>query len=262
MDKALRSRLTVVTLAVSLGLYCIFAFVLSPAKVILGSDATVDIDYLPNILDVAEKAIDFFAFFICYGITLFGLYRFGFKGSMPIIAVFSSSTLLKYALNILSSRLIFHTAHEMLSDDIKASLVSLFAEFAQYFIVIAISQAIIGRFRKLASVAAKNAEKLGNTALFNAREKVFPYDKILTFSNPILRAAFFSAVTVVSFLVLKRMIYDFAIGFPTGIADALWMIAGYSSDLAAGFLGYLVMIFVGLRCDAADIALNRIESKS
>lgn len=256
MDKKLLQRLTLITLAVSLGLFCIFAFALSPAKVILGSDATIGIDYLPNILDISGKAIDFFAFFICYGITVFGLYRLGFKKSLPIMISYSAATFMKYALNILSSRLIYHTAQERLSDDIKASLVSFSVELLQYFIVIAVSQSMIGRFRKLAAVATKNAEKLGDGKLFDARGKVFPYEKLVSFSNPVLRAAFFSAIVVSSFLVLQRLIYDFTIGFPTGVADALWMVAGYASDIAAGVLGYLVMIFVGLRCDASDMKLR------
>lgn len=256
MDKTLLKRLTFITLAVSLGLFCIFAFALSPAKVILGSDATVGIDYLPNILDIAGKALDFFAFFICYGITIFGLYRFGFKGSLPITLSYSLATLLKYVLNILSSRLIYHTAQDRLSDDIKASLISFAVELAQYLIVIAIAQSITGRFRKLAAAAKKSAEKLGDGSLFDARDKVFPYEKLFTLSNPVLRSAFFSAITVSSFLIMQRLIYDFVIGLPTGLADALWMVAGYASDLATGVLGYLVMIFVGLRCDAADIKLK------
>lgn len=257
MDKKLLQRLTLTAIAVSLGLFCIFAFALSPAKVILGSDATVGIDYLPNILDISGKAIDFFAFFVCYGITLFGLYRFGFKKSFPIIISYSTMTFLKYALNIFSSRIIFHTAQEKLSDDIKASLVSLSVELMQYFIVIAVSQSIIGRFRKLAAVATKNAEKLGDADLFDARDKVFPYEKLFSFSNPVLRAAFFSAAVVSSFLVLQRLIYDLKIGLPTGAADALWMVAGYASDLIVGILGYLAMIFVGLVCDTSDMKLRK-----
>lgn len=259
MEKILKRRLVLVTLTVSAVIYCIFAFALSPAIVIVNNDATIAIDYLPDILKVLQKVLDFSAFFICYGITVFGIYRFGLKGSLPIISVFAGMTVMKYALNIVSSRFIFDTAQPDLASDISSSAVNVAAELVQYFIIIAICQLIIGKYRKLAAISAKNAEKLDGFT-FDPRDKVFPFQKLLSRRNPVQRANLLAAVTVSVILISERLIYDILLGgLPRDLTDAIWMIVYYGSDILFGVLGYFVMTTVEIKCDQTDVKLRQMQ---
>lgn len=259
MEKRLKTRLVLTTLTVSAVIYCIFAFALSPAIVIVNNDATIAVDYLPNILEVLRKVLDFSAFFICYGITVFGLYRFGLKGSLPIISVFTGMTVMKYALNIISSRFIFDTAQPDIAGDISSSAVNVAAELIQYFIIVAAGQIIIGKYRKLAAISAKSAEKL-ESFNFDPRDKVFPFRKLLSRVNPIQRTNLIAAIAVSAILISERLIYDILLGgLPRDLLDAMWMVIGYGSDIIFGVLGYLVMTFVEIKCDQDDIRLRQIQ---
>lgn len=259
MEKRLKTRLVLTTLTVSAVIYCIFAFALSPTIVIVNNDATIAVDYLPNILEVLRKVLDFSAFFICYGITVFGLYRFGLKGSLTIISVFTGMTVMKYALNIISSRFIFDTAQPDIAGDISSSAVNVAAELIQYFIIVAAGQIIIGKYRKLAAISAKSAEKL-ESFNFDPRDKVFPFRKLLSRVNPIQRTNLIAAIAVSAILISERLIYDILLGgLPRDLLDAMWMVIGYGSDIIFGVLGYLVMTFVEIKCDQDDIRLRQIQ---
>ncbi len=251
----LRGRLKLALLLVSLASCVVFAFVLSPLITYANNDGTIH--YLPDILEALQWIVNLLCFFICYSITDFAIYRFSLPQYWIYILIFSLTTVVKYLLNTVSAFFVFGRApsdKEELKQQIGIIVLNTVVELLQYALVVISSTALLSKFKKLSSIAEKSASKMGVD--YDRRSKIFPFTKLVTTKNPLQHSALWSALIVTLFMVVNRLIFDIAIGFPVDIVDGLWMAAGYLSDVLFGVLGYLIMILVFNRCDTQDIKLR------
>jgi len=185
-SKRLFRWLWISVLVISASLYLLFAFGLSPLIAYVNNDSTLTFPYLPDILDLAFNVLNLVAFFSCYAITDYCIYRFRMSRSTVIIAIFSLATVAKYLFNMISEFFIFSTVPSS-KDDIKRSVASVIintlVELAQYALVTLITYCIVNKHNKLASIAKKNAERIG--IKYDARDNVFPFRTLVSKKNPL-----------------------------------------------------------------------------
>lgn len=252
---------------VSGGLYLLFAFALAPITDMVSNDQTIGIPYLINILDLLQVVLNVVAFFICYAIVEYSIYRFKASKSLVLIAVFSGATLLKYGLYMVSSFFIFDSvpsSGEALKNAFTQFSVNALVELVQFWLVAFLAYLAIRKHKMLSDIASKSAEKVGME--FDPRTRVFPFKKLFSLSNPLQHSALVTAITVSAFMILNRLIYDLWLivnmnqGLPEGWVDALWMVAGYGSDILCGIVGYFIMIFVFNKADTLDLTLKVKEA--
>ena len=261
VNRRLFSRLCVSVLVISASLYLLFAFALSPLIAYVNSDKTLTFPFLPDILDLAFNVLNLVAFFSCYAITIFCIYKFKMKKTFTVVAVFSAATVAKYLLNLVSEFFIFGTVPTS-SEDLKAAItsvvVNILVELVQYALVTLIAYRILHKHARFAAIARKNAEKLGRK--YDERDNVFPFASLISQKNPLQRSAFYTAATVTCILLVQRLFFFIwsllNLGGITGAADLLWSVAGFVGDVLFGALGYLLMLFVMSRCDTQELTLK------
>lgn len=260
-DNRLFSRLLTVLICTAMALYLLFAFVIAPLTARVNTDSTITFPYLPDMLDLALNLINLVAFFVCYALTDYSIYRFNISKASVFIAAFSVATVLKYAMNLISDFYIFNavpTNRNELKSSVISVIVNALGELAQYAIATLISYLIINKHKKLAELAERNAAKIG--LKYEIRETVFPFKKLISKNNPLQRSAFATAFVVTMVLVAQRLYFFiwslFVLGGISTLADALWSVAGFLADIAFGVIGYFVMIFVFNKCDTQDLTIQ------
>ena len=261
VSRHLHKWLWVVLLVISLSLYMLFAFGLSPLIAYVNSDSTLTFPYLPDLLDLAFNALNLVAFFSCYAITDYCIYRFRMSKSAIVIALFSLATIAKYLFNLIAGFFVFSTVPSS-KEDIKKSVASVvintLVELAQYALVTLIAYCIINKHHKLAAIAQKNADRLG--IKYDVRNNVFPFKNLVSVKNPLQRAAIYTSVTVTLIMLVQRFYFVIwslvTIGGFSGLTDILWTLAGFVGDLLFGVLGYLIMFFVMSKCDTHELKLR------
>ncbi len=247
-----RGKLELTLLLVSLSFCVIFSFVLSPLITYVNNDGTIS--YLPDILEAMQWVVNLLCFFICYSITDFAIYRFRISKYWIFVFIFSVMTVIKYLLNLVSAFFVFGRApsdKEQLKQQIATVVLHTVIELLQYALVVISSTAILSKFKKLSDIAEKSAEKIGID--YDRRDKVFPFEKLVSKKNPLQYSALWTAIIVTLFMLANRVVFDIYFGLPQDLIDGLWMAGGYLSDVLFGVLGYLIMMLVFNRCDTSDI---------
>ena len=248
----LRIMLEISLIALGLLIALAFAFVLSPLITFANNDGTIN--YLPDILEAVQWIFNALTFFVCYALTVFAIYRFGASRYWAFIFIFSSATVVKYLMNVISAFFVFGTVpsnQEELKQQLWIVVFNTVVELLQYALVVIFSTVILSRFKRLSEIAEKSAKKMGID--YDSRNKVFPFKALVTTKNPIQYSALIAAIIVSAFMITNRLVYDFSVGLPVDLIDGLWIAAGYLSDILFGIIGYLIMILVFNRCDTLDI---------
>ncbi len=247
----LRNRLFTALTVWGLVFSLVFAFVLSPLITFANNDGTIN--YLPDILELAQWIFNLLTFFVCYALTVFAVYRFGASQYWVFILVFSLATVVKYLSNVVSAFFVFGVVPSggELFEQIQIVIFNISVELLQFAFIVISSVAIISRFKRLSEIAEKGAKKMGVD--FDRRSKVFPFKALVSAKNPLQYSALIAALIVSAFMITNRLVYDFSMGLPVDLVDGLWMAAGYISDILFGVIGYLIMIVIFNRCDTLDI---------
>ena len=261
VSKRLFGKMCFLVFVISVSLYLLFAFALSPLIAYVNSDKTLTFPFLPDILDLAFNALNLVAFFSCYAITFFCIYKFKLKKAFAVVAIFAGATVAKYALNLVSDFFIFGsvpTSSADISSAISSVAVNTLVELLQYATVTLIAYCILRTHRRLGEITKKNAEKLGKK--YDERDSVFPFTSLISRKNPLQRSAFYASVTVMCILLVQRLFFFIwsllNFGGITGPADLLWSIAGFIGDVIFASLGYLIMLFVMSKCDTYELTLR------
>ncbi len=250
----LRTRLTVLIAVLILNL--LFALVWAPLYTRASTDIALrDIPYIIDFIDAAMLATHLISFFICYGITIYSIFRFSLKNTIPTMLIFAALTVFKYAMNLISAWFVFDTmpstaAERNMSFLSVASNTAL--ELFQYAVVIIISAFIITRAMPAIKLRQKQLAKLESKDT-PIREFVFPFEHIYSKKNTLQKAALFSAVAISALQIIQLLIYDFFIGgIPTNPIDIVWMIVYYLGTFILGAIGYMIMLLILICLDKLD----------
>ena len=237
----------------------LFALVLAPLYSRAASDIAFGFDYLPDILDAVILVVHLISFFFGYAVTIYSLFRFSFKKTVPTVIIIAAMTVYKYGMNLIAGWFIYDvipTSSAELNLSIMSVVSNTALELLQYAVIICVSYAVIKRAMPAFELQKKQHEKLGN-AEFEMRECVFPFSSVISKKNPLQKSALYSAVAVSCFKIVQLLIYDFVVGgTPSDPADVFWMIAYYAGTLILGAFGYLFMLLILMKLDESDLKLK------
>ena len=101
--KKLKIRLIVMSSVWLFALVTLYSCVLLPLYVLAETDKLLMESALPVVLEWVYPIVDTVSLAVGYGFVIYALYEFGFKGSLPIIAVPCVATVYKYVADLVMS---------------------------------------------------------------------------------------------------------------------------------------------------------------
>lgn len=218
----MKKKYNLLLLVSSLLLFSLQSFVLEPVYISVTSDVVIGESVLPAVVKIAVNAIRIITYSLCYAVIIYSACRFT-AGKIKIqFLLFGLSIAYYYAANSLVS---YITDPEFNFVELYYVLVSMALEVLMHTFILGVS---------LAS-AEKNHISVENT---------MPFEKLLSLSNPLQRIAFYCGGTISICLVLSRLLYDLQVGAPESNSEIIQMAVYYFSDIFAGFVTYLIMIYV------------------
>ena len=257
-ETALYKKLKTAILIISASMCVLFAFVLCPLIAFVNSDGTIS--YWPDILEWLLDSMHLATFFSCFGITLYCMYRFAFYRVRSLIIIFSSFTVGKYALNLLSDFFIFTgipktDAKAYIIKSVQSVAIQAALELVQFGIVLLIGYSLFKKHKELCERSKESAKKINKE--YDERSLIFPFKKLVSLKNVLQRSAFMATLVICLFRVLPRIFYDIFYSLfyqSTNVSsDAIVIIIYYTLDIALSVIGYLFMIFIFNKLDTADL---------
>lgn len=194
-------------------------FVIGRIQVSLISNVLFQNSFWVRFLPSLQTLITVCSFALFYGISVFSLWHYGIKKTVPVVIIVFFLTLLKYAASLLGTLLIDRADTEtFIMVNLPLSLLSFCLELLQYAIILTIAWFTLRSFRDV------NAP---------------------TVPQPLSHSLLFISLTVTLINVASRMVYDIDYGAPASLAETLRMVLAYASDvLLYGVLLYVLMRFV------------------
>ena len=175
---------------------------------------------LPIFMELALSLCDLCAYAVCFAIFIYSIYMFGAKRSMPNVLIYGGVLLAKMLIDTTVALLIFGGGWRF--EELLYILLMWIFELILAFVVVLI-----------AHLCLKNKEN--NTPEFT---------KLFSRENVLQSSALIVAAVIAGIKFLSRLTYDIGYGLPSGLADLLWMLAGYASDIMSGIIVYLAAIIL------------------
>lgn len=237
----------------------LFALFLAPMEAYMAADRTFGFDYLPNIIEWANRIIQLCSFILCYGVTIYSIFRFSLKETVPTIIISCAMTVYKYGMNLVAGWFFYDGVPSNASErgfQIFAVIANAILELLPYLIIILIACSVIKRSLPIYELQKKNYEK-STGEKFEKRDFVFPFKSFHSKKNPIQHSAYLAAVVLIIFAVVANLIPDLLIdGLPVDLIDALWVLANYALQIGLNLAAYLVMNVVMTNIDTHELKLQ------
>jgi hypothetical protein len=225
----------------------------------MAADRTFGFDYLPNIIEWANRIIQLCSFILCYGVTIYSIFRFSLKETVPTIIISCAMTVYKYGMNLVAGWFFYDGVPSNASErgfQIFAVIANAILELLPYLIIILIACSVIKRSLPIYELQKKNYEK-STGEKFEKRDFVFPFKSFHSKKNPIQHSAYLAAVVLIIFAVVANLIPDLLIdGLPTDLIDALWVLANYALQIGLNLAAYLVMNVAMTNIDTHELKLQ------
>ena len=183
---------------------------------------------LPELLEWSYQGIELLTLFVSYTCILYAMFEGTLRRGGVLIGVYAAFAVLRFAVLLLMGFIGFW-----------AVVANLLPELLQLLIVVLICHRSLVAFDRVWHVMHQGARSLEHS--IDRRAMVYPQKKQPISKDALLRAARGSAVCVIVIRVLGRLVYDFTIGPPADLIDALWMLGYYSADVLIGVGGYYLM---------------------
>ena len=227
-ERCRKKKLTV-QLAVWLFVIALFyAAVCTPISRVVASDILLADTVVPLIIDVLGLLCNYLFYWAAFAFLLYAVFRLEIKNSIPLLAVYAGAVVFRYLANQIADFCVFGfpSVNDFFSLYLPYCLIDMLLDLAQ----IAVAVLLILCLKKRAA----NAQ----TAVFEE----LPVTKLFDYKKTVLRAGVLLGIIPATAQLISRVIYDIWYGAPTGLADLLWMIVSYLSDLAFVLIGYAVIV--------------------
>ena len=237
-----KKRLLRILIVSCITLFSLYCFILAPLYTYLSSDVLFMDTIIPTLLDFVIGLVDILAYTVCFATVIYSIYLFSLKASKGFIITVAIAIFLKYTANFFMT-LILDGAIEI--NDISSVFIYYVLDMIWLTVItLATNKILRGYYERRASVgkaAANLSIKLGD------EYEVFPFKKLIDKNNPLHRSALVMAILMGTVHMLTRIIYDLFIGLPTSLADALWMVTYYLSDIVSAFIMYVIALFLFMK---------------
>lgn len=230
-------RTLIVTTAILFSLSC---FVLSPLYTYMCADILFAATAMPEIIEIIIDITDIVTYALCFATIVYSIFKFSLKGSVSMLVSYGIAVFLKYSANLVVT-FIFDGS---VSPSSAVYVLLYFALDMIILLTVALSTASI--FRKYNE--KRNITKKANNALGKAtpsiEEELFGGNKLFVRANPLHRSALLTGIVLSAIKIVTRILFDIAYGAPTTLADALWMIAYYVSDILIAVIVYAISVYM------------------
>lgn len=204
-DKQLKKKLFLYLLFTATLFFALMSLILSPIISSVSSNVVYAHTMLPDLLILFTDVLNLMALSVCCAIMIYSIVRLGMSASTTLIVTYITAVFLKYTADM--------TVSYLLLKSIDPSVITSYAAafLVDLIIVLIIAFIAYGSYRK---------------------------------SGELKSAAIKSGVVIAVSKVLSRAAYDISYGPPRDLTDLLWMILYYLSDLLAGAIFVLILMFI------------------
>ncbi len=206
-------------LTLSVLIFSTVYLVLSGVYSLILTDIVYSMTILPIVIEIPILLLDLCAYGVCFSAFIYSIHRRGVKSSMPMVLIYSGVLLVKKLVDTTVGHIIFGTGWDL--EGLIYVLLIWIVEILLAFTVVLIAHLCL---------RGKENQDLSPVTFYSR-------------ANAIQNCALFVALVISAIKLIERIIFDIGYGAPTGTVDLLWMIAGYTSDLMAGFIVYLISFF-------------------
>ena len=239
--KGLMKRFVLSTLAIIV----LYAAILTPVDLWAQSDILINQSVLPFVLDVIMLIVNYAFYWSAFSFVIYAVFRLGWRGARSHMLAYALLVLGRYAANVTAAATVSGwTASDFLFN-LEFILYDIFGDLILLGIVLLILRGVVRNAYWMAD-GEKRVAMLADQ---------LPTERFFALKKPVSRTAFFAAMLPSAVQILSRMTWDLFYGVPSNLADLLWMILYYLSDVASFFIGFLVMMLI-------LASLRRFEERS
>ena len=249
-DLKLKKRLFSIILYIAYPAYILHSCIVSPLYTITDSNVAYK-GILSLSFRFLYEVIDLFVIFLSLAVMIYGLCRLGAKNMRSVIALAMLAPFFKYILKIIVSPFVdgFVDIDQFLMD-VYTLAISGGLEILQLTIIIFLSYIGIKKYRERAEILGKAYDRLSDKSKIQYSEELLPFEKIVGMKNPLQRSAIISAAIVFAFRIAMHVINDLST-YANIVFNMLFFLP-YILSLAAGVLGYLLMLYVFINIGLHD----------
>ena len=249
-DLKLKKRLFSVILYIIYPAYILHSCVISPLYTITDSNVAYK-GIISLLLRFVYEVIDLFVIFLSLSVIIYGLCRLGLKNMRSSITVALLAPVFKYVLKIIVSPFIdgFVDLDQFMMD-MYTLAISGGLEILQLTVILLLSYIGIKKYRERAEILSKAYDRLSDKSKVRYSEELLPFEKIVGMKNPLQRSAIISAAIVFAFRIAMHVINDLST-YANIVFNMLFFLP-YILSLAAGVLGYLLMLYVFINIGLHD----------
>ncbi len=247
-NKRIKSRLFRLLLLTCIPLFSLYCFVLAPLYTYTCADIIYAVTVIPELLGFALDIVDILAYSACFSIVIYSVYRLSLRASFGIISTVCAAIFFKYTANLVMS---FILDGAVITSDIPSVVIYFALDLVWLSVITAISNAIIKRYHK--KRAELNKASLLYLSKPDASSNAFPFKKFIDINNPLQLSALIMGAVMGGVHMGTRVIYDLFYGLPTSLADALWMITYYVSDIVSAVVMYAIALFIFMKLNDKEI---------
>lgn len=228
-------RCMILTCAV---LYGATSFVLSPLLVITSNNIVYATTNIPDFIGLASDMVIIGAYALSFSMIIYSVYRFNLRNSVMLAMTYCSAAFLRYTADIIITVI---ADGQISADDILAVMMYFFFDVALTLAVMLFINSSMKKFYRQFS-AVERANAILHKEKVRARDRIFPFSKILSTKNPVQNAALKTGIMLAAVKILTRVIYDLYYGGPQNVTDAIWMAVYYLSDVLICVIVYLISL--------------------
>ena len=206
----------------------------------------------PEVLEILVNLLECGVYGIAFAFLIYAAYRFPEGSCVKLALWYAGSIVFKYIANYLVTWITdTGMSAEYLADNLTYILIYVAIELAQGALVLWMILRTMKSYHIFIAGQMKIAATLPGVEV-SARTYAYPFTNLISWKNPLQKCALWSGAVIAAFKIISRLIYDISYGWPTSLADGLWMFIYYMLDVVVGFAVCLLITYLLMRFDNAE----------
>ncbi len=235
-----RKRLLLTLLISSAVFLVLSSLILTPLYIYTCSDVVYLKTVLPEILEIIIDIVDVAAYAVCFATIIYSIFKFSFKKSTGLIFIYCGYVFLKYLVNLVISSVVDGVFSP---SDIIYVVIYFALDIIIFSIILLISNIFLRRYYERRATVEKANNTLGKKT-DSVYDELFAVKKFFSPKNPLQCAALVTGMILSAAKLLSRIRYDIFYGAPTSLADGMWMLTYYVSDILIALIVYAISVYM------------------
>lgn len=237
-------RFTIYMIAFCLIPLAINSAALSPFRDALSSDVLYSDSVILSVTDYLMSFLEIIAFAVTFSVIIASVFLGSKKITGMAVIIFVLSLLVQIPLSIFMKAPIYGTigtAKEVALSLIPSLAYVLFCVLHIVFVYFA------ARFQKRSFlIPPRRLRKAGGKIAYDPQ--LLPFKKIYSKTNALQRSALFMSIIIVIPKIILHVLGHLMIGFPEGAEGIISFVLSYFTDVAYGFVAYIIALLILSSC--------------